>query len=175
MIICMGITNMYHNKRRILFIIYFMSFYPIFSWEPPHAELMAIKNNIGDLDTSIEAVVSKYGNQYKYSEIDAYGSIPNAEIADKVLVFDYNGLKYMFFHSNKRDRNFMYFWEVTNDDYLIGTKLYLGMPLDEAISRYGKTINSSQNLLIYNFKDSSSVTLKFNNSELEKVYWFGPD
>lgn len=159
--------------RRALFVICFIfsCILPIYSLDTPPKELIGLKERTGGSKTSIEDILLLLGNNYTYSEVDAYGYMPNVRKTDKMLVYDFDGIKYMFFRSLEFDKFFLYYWEITSDRYLIETSLFLGMSHDDFLSYFRNPHNSYNGYESYNFPDGD-VFFEFNNtSSLKSIFW----
>ena len=164
----------FKDFKSIFIFFLFLEFstqFILFAGETPK-EIMELKNNIGSTNTKINTIFNRFGNNFIYSEIDAYGQIPNTEETDKILVYNFSGLKIMYFYSEVRNKSFLYFWEITDNKFLEGTSLYLGISYNEVISIYGEPNNKISGYIDFSFADGSYIFLEFDEDKsLISIYW----
>ena len=162
-------------KKYLILLYTLLIVWPLFSWDKPHEDLYILKKSVGDIQTTASDIVQSYGNSYKYSEIDAYGKMPNSKENDKILVYEYAGLKFMLYKNDAHKRSVLFFWEITGNNLLEGIELYIGMTKEETLAVYGKPTNYLQGDFNYSFEDGSSLTFEFLDNVLKSVYWYGLD
>jgi len=135
-------------------------------------DIELIKDYVGSTYTSVEMIIDRFGNEYDYSEIYVYGLIPNTKESDKLLVYDFKGLKVLYFYSEQRKKLFMYFWEITSSEYLDKIDLSHSLSYNDIILRYGDANNRLPGYLDYSLEDGSNIFFEFDESPtLLRVYW----
>ncbi|MDC7124046.1 MAG: hypothetical protein PQJ46_00665 [Spirochaetales bacterium] len=162
--------RMVRNRRIIIFIFFIILAPKVFSLDSPPAAIVSFKHSIMGNITTPNDVVLKFGDEYVYEEIDIYGKIPNVHVNDKMLVFNYDGFKIMFFNSVKNDKLYLYYWEISNNKYILDLELNIGLKHEDFQNKYSTSHNKMRTIESYSFQDGD-MYLKFYDNILEKIYW----
>ena len=136
-----------------------------------HDEIRSLKNEIGGASLNEEEIKCRIKDDYSYSEISTAGLIPNSDETDIIKIYDYDGLRYMFFHSYKYKKHFLYYWEITKNRFLSNSRISLGLSYSEVVALYGKGHHSSDKYISYYFDDGALFFYFDENLSLVEIYW----